>query len=83
MREIIGVVGDVKQSTLKTRVPPQVYEPFLQKPSNNFQVVMRGLGDPTHLTEILRNQVLAIDKSRPAGALRYTHCYTCVQAASR
>ena len=65
MREIIGVVGDVKQSGLKTRVAPQVYEPFLQKPSNNFHVVMRGLGEPAHLTEILRNQVSAIDKDQP------------------
>jgi putative ABC transport system permease protein len=70
MREIIGVVGDVKQSSLKTRVAPQVYEPFLQKPSNNFLVVMRGLGDPTHLTETLRSQVLAIDRDQPVSNVR-------------
>jgi len=70
MREIIGVVGDVKQSSLKTRVAPQVYEPFLQKPSSNFLVVMRGLGDPTHLTEILRRQVLAIDRDQPVSNVR-------------
>jgi putative ABC transport system permease protein len=70
MREIIGVVGDVKQSSLKTRVAPQVYEPFLQKPTNNFQVVMRGLGDPTHLAEILRTQVLAIDRDQPVSNVR-------------
>jgi putative ABC transport system permease protein len=65
MREIVGVVGDVKQSSLKARVAPQVYEPFLQKPSGDFYVLLRGWGDPTRLAETLRNQVWAIDKDQP------------------
>jgi putative ABC transport system permease protein len=60
MREIVGVVGDVKQSSLKARVAPQVYEPFLQKPS----------GDPAGLAEMLRNQVVAIDKDQPVTNVR-------------
>jgi putative ABC transport system permease protein len=70
MREIVGVVGDVKQTGLKTRVAPQVYEPFLQKPSNKFQIVVRGLGDPAHLAETIRRQVLAIDKNQPISNIR-------------
>jgi putative ABC transport system permease protein len=65
MREIVGVVGDVKQSGLKTRVAPQVYEPFAQEPENNFHVFVRSSGDPAQLAEILRNQVSAIDKDQP------------------
>ncbi len=70
MREIIGVVGDVKQSGLKSRISPQVYEPFVQKPSNTFNIVVRGLGDPTHLAEIVRRQVLAIDGEQPISNIR-------------
>jgi putative ABC transport system permease protein len=65
MREIIGVVGDVKQTGLKTRVASQVYEPFLQKPSNNFSVVVRGQADSARLADVLRSQVLAVDKNQP------------------
>jgi putative ABC transport system permease protein len=70
MREIVGVVGDVKQSSLKARVAPQVYEPFLQKPSRNFSVLLRSWGDPARLAETLRNQVLAIDKDQPVTNVR-------------
>ena len=64
------MVGDVKQGGLKTRISPQVYEPFLQKPSNTFHVVVRGLGDPTHLAEMVRRLVLAIDKDQPISNIR-------------
>ena len=70
MREIVGVVGDVKQSSLKARVAPQVYEPFLQKPSRNFSVLLRGRGDPARLVETLRNQVFALDKDQPVTNVR-------------
>jgi hypothetical protein len=47
-----------------------VYEPFLQKPSRNFSVLLGGWGDPARLAETLRNQVLAIDKDQPATNVR-------------
>lgn len=65
LREIVGVVGDVKQAGLKASIPPQVYEPFLQKPSNSFNVVVRGLGDPMRLADAVRRQVLRLDKEQP------------------
>lgn len=70
MREIVGVVGDVKQSSLKAQVAFQVYEPFLQKPSGDFFALLRGWGDPTRLAEVLRNQVWAIDKDQPVTDVR-------------
>ncbi len=70
MREIIGVVGDVKQTNLKMRSVPQVYEPFLQNPTNNFNVVVRGLADAARSAEILRSQVFAVDKEQPISRIR-------------
>jgi putative ABC transport system permease protein len=70
LREIVGVVGDVKQAGLKASTPPQVYEPFFQKPSNSFNVVVRTVGDPSGLAEALRRQVLEIDKDQPVANIR-------------
>jgi predicted permease len=70
LREIIGIVGDVKQEGLRTPTPPQVYEPFLQKPSKSFFMVVRGVGDPMRLAEAVRQQVLAADKYQPISDIR-------------
>ncbi len=70
LREIIGVVGDVKQSGLKASIPPQVYEPFFQKPSTSFNVLVRMTGEPMRLAEAVRHQVLSIDKDQPISNVR-------------
>jgi putative ABC transport system permease protein len=70
MREIVGVVGDVKQTGLKAAVPPQVYEPFFQKPSNSFSIVVRGVGKPLSLAESVRRQVLVLDEEQPISNVR-------------
>ena len=70
LREIVGVVGDVKQAGLKASTPSQVYEPFFQKPSNSFNAVVRVLGKPMHLAEAVRHQVLAVDKDQPVSNIR-------------
>ena len=70
MREIVGIVGDVKQEGLRTPTPPQVYEPFLQKPSKSFFIVVRGVGDAIRLAEAVRQQALAADKYQPISDIR-------------
>jgi putative ABC transport system permease protein len=70
LREIVGVVGDVKQAGLKASIPPQVYEPFFQKPASSFNVVVRGLGDTMHLADGIRLEVLSVDKYQPVSNLR-------------
>jgi putative ABC transport system permease protein len=70
LREIVGVVGDVKQAGLKASIPPQVYEPFSQKRSTSFNVLVRGAGEPMRLAEAVRRQVLAIDKDQPISNVR-------------
>jgi predicted permease len=70
LREIAGVVGDVKQAGLKAASTPQVYEPFFQKPSSSFNLVVRGVGEPMRLAEAVRRQVLAIDRDQPVSKVR-------------
>ncbi len=70
LREIVGVVGDVKQAGLKAPIAPQVYEPFFQKPADSFSVIVRGAGDPRPLADAVRQQVLMLDKDQPISNVR-------------
>jgi len=60
----------LKQGGLRASKTPQVYEPFLQKPSNSFNVVLRAAGNPMHVAEAVRHEVLAIDKEQPVSNVR-------------
>jgi predicted permease len=63
--EIIGVVGDVKSYSEGTRVEPQVYEPFLQRPVPSFSLMVRTASDPDSLASALRNAVANVDPELP------------------
>jgi putative ABC transport system permease protein len=65
MREIVGIVGDVKQESVKTATAPQVYEAFAQHPQTGFHVMLRAQGNPLVLTEAVRREVRAIDGAQP------------------
>ena len=65
-RDIIGVVGDTKASSLTGENGPQIYEPHLQDPQWNFMaMVIRTAGDPAAFATTLRREVQAIDKDQP------------------
>ena len=65
MREIVGIVGDIKQESLRTPTPPQVYEPFAQKPGPTIKVLLRARSNPIHLAGTVRQEVRAIDSGQP------------------
>jgi putative ABC transport system permease protein len=69
-REIIGIVGDVKQDGLDQDTTLQVYEPYTQQTYSSMALVVRTAGDPTNLTAAIRNQVLSIDKEQPISRIR-------------
>jgi putative ABC transport system permease protein len=70
MREIVGIVGDIKQESLRTPTPPQVYEPFAQKPASTLHVLLRAPVDPLRFAETVRQEVRAIDNAQPISAAR-------------
>jgi putative ABC transport system permease protein len=65
MREIVGVVADVKHSGLAGDARPMVYVPFAQRPFNMSYVVVRTDGDPTRLVDSIRAAVHSVDKDQP------------------
>jgi putative ABC transport system permease protein len=67
---VIGVVGDVRQSGLLEAPIPQMYLSDLQEPSGALTMVLRTPGDPHSLATGIRDQVHAVDRALPLGAMQ-------------
>jgi predicted permease len=65
MREIVGVVGDVRSFSLSDAPEPTVYAPAIQAPHNGLTLVLRTDGDPASLTPSLRSIVRELDREIP------------------
>jgi putative ABC transport system permease protein len=65
MREIVGVVGDVKSRGLDTEVRPAYYVPQTQVPFSQMVVVAKTSVDPHTLIKAANAEVAAIDKELP------------------
>ena len=68
-REIIGVVGNVKNWPLQTTNDAEIYEPFLQRPVGDMAVAVRTTGNPAELAPALRETIWSIDKDQPIGSV--------------
>jgi putative ABC transport system permease protein len=64
-REIVGVVGNIKQTTLDAGFRPAMYLPHLQSPNPGLTVLVRTTGDPLAIAGAVREQLRAIDKDVP------------------
>jgi putative ABC transport system permease protein len=71
-REIVGVVADVKQSSLDAEAGLEVYEPYLQFPWNFMAIVVRTAADPLRMAPSVRNEILAVDKAQPVYDVKST-----------
>ena len=69
-RQIVGIVGDIKQYGVDKETTSQTYEPFAQKPFDTLNVVLRTSGSPIALVSALRPAVYAVDKEQPVGDIR-------------
>ena len=69
-REIVGIVGDIKQYGVDKATSAQSYEPFAQVPFTSLNVVIRTSGSSAALLGSLRPAVYAVDKDQPVGAIR-------------
>jgi putative ABC transport system permease protein len=63
--EIIGVVGNVRDSFDQRKYVPQAYEPYLQNPSSVMTLVVRTKSDPGAFAPMLRRAVWDVDKNQP------------------
>ncbi len=69
-RTIVGVVSDVKSSSLESDVRPQVYLPHAQDPWPPMTVVLHTESDPLALVSAVRGELKALDALLPAANMR-------------
>jgi putative ABC transport system permease protein len=65
MREIVGVVEDVKQSGPAADTDPQVYAPLAQSPFDSMYIAARTGNDPVSIVSAARSQVALLNKNLP------------------
>ncbi|HSH39612.1 MAG TPA: ABC transporter permease, partial [Chthoniobacterales bacterium] len=67
---IVGIVNDVRQSSLAVEPYPQIFRIYRQVPQRALTVVMRTAGEPTAMVNMLRQQVWALDRQQPLHNVR-------------
>jgi putative ABC transport system permease protein len=69
---IVGIVADVKVSSLEAETRPAVYMPIFQIPRarSNVIYVVRTTGDAATLTSAVRREIRAVDEELPVYDLR-------------
>jgi putative ABC transport system permease protein len=65
MREIVGVVGNVKHHRLTAEADPEAYVPHAQLPFDTMTLVVKTSVDARSITGAVRNEVRALDKDLP------------------
>jgi putative ABC transport system permease protein len=64
-REIIGIIGDLKQIKLDGEVRPEIYVPFLQFTVFSMSFVVRTSSDPSSMTSSILQQISRVDPDQP------------------
>jgi putative ABC transport system permease protein len=68
---VVGVVGDIRQTTLVDQPEPQFYMPYAQDPWDDMRFAVRvGKGDPAALAPSIRSAVQQLVPTVPVFALR-------------
>lgn len=71
MREIVGVVGNVKHSSLKNEDSPEMYLSRTQIPFDVMSLVIRTrVSDPAAVTAAVRKQLAELDAAIPLASVR-------------
>jgi putative ABC transport system permease protein len=83
MREIVGVVGDVKHKNLWQATEPEVYTPYDQVAVGTMYVVVRSPGQPMNLLPAIREQVHALDPELPIYKAQLMEDYVADSVAQR
>ncbi|HEX6728796.1 MAG TPA: ABC transporter permease [Pyrinomonadaceae bacterium] len=64
-REVVGVVGSIKQTDLVSELRPAMFLPHSQFPTGAINLVVRTVGDPLALAPVVREHVRLQDREIP------------------
>jgi putative ABC transport system permease protein len=70
VREIVGVVADVKNDDLDEQPDPSIYLPYAQKAQLSMNLVIRGTNEPDQLVAAVRGAVASLDPSLPVSNVK-------------
>jgi predicted permease len=71
--EVIGVVKDIKYTSLRDEIPPQAYIPYLaSRGGGGMTVYVRTAADPRAMMNLLREKVRDLDANIPIFDMRTT-----------
>jgi putative ABC transport system permease protein len=70
LRQIVGVVGDVRPSAFDAHPDPTTYVPFTQVPSTSTAIVVRTANDPRDYAAPIAEQLRQIDRDTPGYDVR-------------
>jgi putative ABC transport system permease protein len=70
MREIVGVIGDVRLNGLGTEAEPALYVPYSQYTWKTMSLVVRTGVDPAALTSAIRRAVFEVDPEQPVSNIK-------------
>ena len=80
---IVGMVGDVRDTSLESDVRPCVYIPYPQFPSSSMTLIVRAAFDPRTLVSAVRGEVWAVDKDQPVTDIKSMDQYVADSASTR
>jgi putative ABC transport system permease protein len=69
-REIVGIVRDIRESSLDAEPEPQTYLPFQQEPNNFMSLVVRTRHDTAAGAAAVQREVRALDQDVPVHLVR-------------
>ena len=70
VREIVGVIGDLKLQGLEGRVEPAIFVPLEQRPLRRFSIVVSTRSNAAGLSGAVRREILAIDSEQAVADVR-------------
>ncbi|HZP22138.1 MAG TPA: ABC transporter permease [Terriglobales bacterium] len=82
MRQIVGVVGDVKRRGITAEMPAQYYLPFKQAIVMSPALVIRTAGDPLSMVRPVRDQLAQLDSNVPLYRVTTMQDYLSLAAAT-
>jgi putative ABC transport system permease protein len=70
VHEVIGVVGDIRNASLKDVAEPAMFFTYRQFPFRKMFLVVRGRGSTADLLRVVRGELRAVDPSLPLANVR-------------
>jgi putative ABC transport system permease protein len=68
--EIVGVVGDIRESTLNKEPEPAIYWSHAREPYSGMALVVRTSGDASRFATAVQKEIRALDPDQPVSDVR-------------